>query len=185
MYNGRNNEFIKIDDVLIEGRQIQNEMEKIEGMIRTTKGPHNNITEEEVKKLIGVYLNAYDPRKNDSGKLISNSQTVSQSTNIDIFNDRYKELQKNKINKLSNLLLSKKTNTLIDTDNNLNRILGYKTFDKKVFDRTLERKHKFLNLCAHILSSKGIKIRDTTILRYQRKDKGGVVNLAQKQKNLK
>lgn len=49
LYNRRNNEIIKYNDELVKEREISNEMEKIEDMVRATKGLHKNITEEEVK----------------------------------------------------------------------------------------------------------------------------------------
>ena len=93
------------------------------------------------------------------------------------------------MNKLSNILLSKNRNTLNETDINLNRIYGEKTFDKKTLNttviggqkRTLKRKPKFLYISLAMLSSKGLNIEDRIILRYQRLDKGGVVDLAQEQ----
>ena len=185
--NRRSNVILKNDDGMVEGRQIPNEMDKIGDMVRTTKEPQENITEEEVKKLVRQYVKAYDPRKDQDGNLISNSQTVLQSAKDDMFNDRYKVLQK--MNKLSNILLSKNRNTLNDTDVNLNRSYGDKTFDKKTLNttviggqkRTLKRKPKFLYVSLAMLSSKGLNTEDRTILRYQRIDKGGVVDLAQEQ----
>ena len=184
--NRRSNVILKNDDGMVEGRKIPNEIDKIEDMVRTKDNPEN-ITEEEVKKLVRQYVRAYDPKKDQDGNLISNSQTVLQSTKDDMFNDRYKVLQK--MNKLSNILLSKNRNTLNETDINLNRSYGDKTFDKRTLNttviggqkRTLKRKPKFLYVSLAMLSSKGLNTEDRTILRYQRIDKGGVVDLAQEQ----
>ena len=93
------------------------------------------------------------------------------------------------MNKLSNILLSKNRNTLNETDNNLNRSYGDKTFDKKTFNttviggqkRTLRRKPKFLYVSLAMLSSKGLNAEDRLIFRHQRIDKGGVVDLGQEQ----
>ncbi len=183
--NRRSNVILKNDDGMVEGRRIPNEMDKIEDMVRLRE-MQENITGEEVKKLVRQYVKAYDPRKDQDGNLISTSQTVLQSTKDDMYNERYKVLQK--MNKLSNILLSKNRNTLNETDINLNRSYGEKTFDKKTLNstviggqkRTLKRKPKFLYISLAMLS-KGLNAEDKTILRWQRIDKGGVVDLAQEQ----
>ena len=184
--NRRTNIMIRNDDGMVEGRALPNEMEKIEDLVRSRE--QDNITGEEVKKLVRQYVRAYDPKKDQDGNLISNSQTVLQSTKDDMFNDRYKVLQK--MNKLSNILLSKNRNTFNDTDLNLNRSFGEKTFDRQTLNttvigrqkRTLRRKPKFLYVSLAMLS-KGYNLeeRDRIILRHQRIDKGGVVDLAQEQ----
>ena len=186
--NRRSNVILRNDDGMVEERAIPNEMDRL---MKTREVQENNITEEEVKKLVRQYVKAYDPRKDQDGNLISNSQTVVQSTKDEMFNDRYKVLQK--MNKLSNILLSKNRNTLNETDINLNRSFGDKTFDKKTLNttviggkkRTLKRKPKFLYISLAMLSSKGLNTEDRTILRYQRIDKGGVVDLAQEQQRKK
>ena len=105
----RTNVIIKSDDGMVEGRPIPNDLEKIEDLVRTRE-MQENITGEEVKKLVKHYVKAYDPSRGEDGNLISNSQTVLTSTKNDPFNERYKVLQK--INKLSTILLSKNRNTL-------------------------------------------------------------------------
>ena len=182
--DNRRNLIVRNDDGMVEGRPIPNEMEKIEDLVRSRE--QENITGEEVKKLVRQYVRAYDPKKDQDGNLISNSQTVLQSTKDDMFNDRYKVLQK--MNKLSSILLSKNRNTLNETDLNLNRSFGDKTFDKQTLNttligrqkRTLKRKPKFLYISLAMLS-KGYNLEDRIILRHQRIDKGGVVDLAQEQ----
>ena len=182
--DNRRNLIVRNDDGMVEGRPIPSEMEKIEDLVRSRE--QENITGEEVKKLVRQYVRAYDPKKDQDGNLISNSQTVLQSTKDDMFNDRYKVLQK--MNKLSSILLSKNRNTLNETDLNLNRSFGDKTFDKQTLNttvigrqkRTLKRKPKFLYISLAMLS-KGYNLEDRIILRHQRIDKGGVVDLAQEQ----
>ena len=182
--NRRSNVILKNDDGMIEGRPIRNEREKIEDFVRTRE--QENITGEDVKKLVRQYVKAYDPRKDQDGNLISESQTVLQSKKDEMFNDRYKVLQK--MNKLSNILLSKNRNTLNETDINLNRSFGEKSFDKQTLTttliggkkRTVKRKPKFLYVSLAMLS-KGLNSEDRTILRRMRIDKGGVVDLAQEQ----
>ena len=171
------------DDGMVERRR--KEKNKLNDSMKTREVQDKNITEDEVKRMVRQYVKAYDPRKDQDGNLISNSQTVLRSTKDDLFNDRYKVLQK--MNKLSNILLSKTRNTLNETDIYLNRSLGEKTFDKKALNTTviggqkltLKRKPKFLYVSLAMLSSKGLNTEDRTILRSQRTDKGGVVDLAQ------
>ena len=185
--DNKRNVILRNDDGMVEGKKISNEMDKLGEMMRGKEVQDNTITEDEVKKLVRQYVKAYDPRKDKDGNLISNSQTVLESSKDEMFNDRYKVLQK--MNKLSNILLSKTRNTLNETDINLNRSFGDKTFDKKTLNttviggqkRTLKRKPKFLYISLAMLSSKGLNTEDRTILRYQRLDKGGVVDLAQEQ----
>ena len=102
---------IRNDDGMVEGtKPIQNEVEKIEQLAKMQESKlKENITEEEVKRLVKLYVKSYDPKKDNEGRLISNKQTVVSSlpsVKEDLFTDRYKVLQK--MNKLSNILLSKK-----------------------------------------------------------------------------
>ena len=106
------------DDGMIEEKQLPNEIDKIEDLVRTRE-MQDNITGEEVKKLVRQYVKAYDPRKGEDGNLISNSQNVLQSKKDEMFNDRYKVLQK--MNKLSNILLSKHKSNLNEANVALNR----------------------------------------------------------------
>jgi hypothetical protein len=184
--NRKSNVILRNDDGMNEGRRLPNEMDKLEDMVRTRE-IQENITGEEVKKLVRQYVKAYDPRKDQDGNLISDSQTVLQSAKEDFLNDRYKVLQK--MNKLSSILLSKSRNTLNETDINLNRSYGDKTFDKRTLNttviggqkRTIKRKPKFLYVSLAMLSSKGLNAEDRLIFRHQRIDKGGVVDLGQEQ----
>ena len=43
---------IRNDDGMVEGRRISNEIDKLGDMMRTKEVQENNITEEEVKKLV-------------------------------------------------------------------------------------------------------------------------------------
>ena len=181
----RNNVIMRNDDGMVEGRQLPNEIDKIEDLVRSRE-MQDNITGEEVKKLVRQYVKAYDPKKGEDGNLISNSQTVLQSKKDEMFNDRYKVLQK--MNKLSNILLSKHKSNLNETDVALNRSFGEKTFDKQTLNttviggqkRTIKKKPKFLYISLAMLS-KGLNNEDRMILRRMRIDKGGVVDLAQEQ----
>ena len=182
----RNNEEYNIrnDDGMIEGRQIPNEMDNYEDMVRTRE--QENITGEDVKKLMTQYVRAYDPRHDQDGNLISNKQTVVQSKKDEMFNDRYKVLQK--MNKLSNILLAKNKNISNETE-----VANRNTFTEKGFDRqtltttviggskrTVKRKPKFLYVSLAMMASKGANTEDRLIFRSTRLGgKGGVVDLAQ------
>ena len=86
----RNNHVMfRNDDGLNTGeinRQNRGDMENIEVMARTREF-QENVTGEEVKKLIKYYVKIYDPHKGEDGNLISNSQTIIQSNQDQLFND--------------------------------------------------------------------------------------------------
>ena len=194
----RQNIQVRNDDGMIDGtRPIQNEIDKIEQLAKIQESKiKDNITEEEVKKLVKLYVKSYDPKKDNEGRLISNKQTVVSSLpsiKEDLFNDRYKVLQK--MNKLSNILLSKKNSQNVYEISTLNRSLGEgRSFDKNTLNKTsignkkttLKGKHnKFLFVSLAMLTAKANgqngsnKDMDKPILRWQRWEKGGVVDLAQ------
>ena len=195
----RQNIKIRNDDGMIEGtKPIQNEIEKINQLAKIQESKiKDNITEEEVKKLVKLYVKSYDPKKDNEGRLISNKQTVVTSlptVKEDLFNDRYKVLQK--MNKLSNILLSKKNSQNEYQISTLNRSLGEgRSFDKKTLNNTtiggkkttLKGKHnKFLFVSLAMLSAKAnnkngglSKEEDRLMYRHYRWEKGGVVDLAQ------
>ena len=166
-----------------EKKSIKNELEKIEDLVKRqeSKGKEN-ITSEEVKKLVKLYLQGNDPKKEGEGRLISKKQTVLPSIKEDLFTDRYKVLQK--MNKLSNILLSKRKSQNVYEVSTLNRSFGEgRSFDKTTLNNTsvggkkitYRGKHnKFLFVSLAMLSAK-----DKTILRRMRLEKGGVVDLAQ------
>ena len=185
--NRRSNIVLKNDDGMREGRTIRGEIEKIQDYVRTKE--QENITGEEVKKLVRQYVKAYDPRRDQDGNLISDTQTVLQSKNDEMFNDRYKVLQK--MNKLSNILLSK-NRTGSPESATLNRSFGEdgkNQLDIGTLNKTgivdvkktyrKPRRNKFLYVSLAMLSAKGPNTEDRTILRRMRLDKGGVVDLAQ------
>ena len=179
------------DGIGIGDKNMQNrgDMENLEIMAKTREF-QENITGEEVKKLIKYYVKTYDPHKGEDGNLISNSQTIILSNPDQLFQDRYKVLQK--MNKLSNILLAKKRNVSPDSEN-LNRSFGEdrknrvnigtlnNTIIKDVSKKTNRNagKKKFLYVSLAMLSAKGPNTEDRIILRKMRLDKGGVVDLAQ------
>ena len=143
----RNNEEYNIrnDDGMIEGRQIPNEMDNYEDMVRTRE--QENITGEDVKKLMTQYVRAYDPRHDQDGNLISNKQTVVQSKKDEMF--------KNK------------------NISNETEVANRNTFTEKGFDRqtltttviggskrTVKRKPKFLYVSLAMMASKGANTID-------------------------
>ena len=174
---------IRNDDGIIEGRQIQNEMENYEDMVRTRE--QENITGEDVKKLVTQYVRAYDPRRYQDGNLISNKQTVLLSKKDEMFNDRYKVLQK--MNKLSNILLAKNKNISTETERFNRGTFTEKAFDRQTLNttviggtkRTVKRKPKFLYVSLAMIAGKGLNTEDKVIYRKDRFYKGGVVDLAQ------
>ena len=182
----RQNVQIRNDDGMIEGtKPIQNELEKIEDMVKMQEKTRDNITEDEVKKLVKMYVKSYDPKKDAEGRLISDKQTVVPSMKEDLFNDRYKVLQK--MNKLSNILLSKKKSQNVYEVSTLNRSFGEgRSFDKTTLNNTTVGKkgtyrgkhNKFLFVSLAMLSAKE-NGENRTILRRMRLEKGGVVDLAQ------
>ena len=178
------------DGIGIGDKNMQNrgDMENLEIMEKAREGK-DNVTGDDVKKLIKYYVKTYDPHKGEDGNLISNSQTIILSNQDKLFNDRYKVLQK--MNKLSNILLAKKRTGSADSSP-LNRSYGEdmkNKFDKGNFNKaSVEKtrrpnrsvgKDKFLYVSLAILSAKGPNTEDRIILRKMRLDKGGVVDLAQ------
>jgi hypothetical protein len=171
---------IRNDDGIIEGRQIQNEMENYEDMVRTRE--QENITGDDVKKLVTQYVRAYDPKRDQDGNLISTKQTVLLSKKDEMFNDRYKVLQK--MNKLSNILLAKNKNISNETERFNRGTYAEKTFDRKTLNttviggakRTVKRKPKFLYISLAMMASKGLNTEDKLIFRKDRIIKGGVVD---------
>ena len=66
---------------------------------------YNNMTYKDVKKIVNKFTKVYDPNRNDNGLLIENSQVILPGANDDVFNNRYRVL--NKMRRLSNILLAK------------------------------------------------------------------------------
>ena len=93
MDNKRRKVKFRDNDGMVKGRNITNEMNKLDDMIKAGEVRDNNINDEEVIKLVRQYVKTYVPIKDKYGNLISNSQTVLQATKDDMINDRYKVLQ--------------------------------------------------------------------------------------------
>ena len=169
------------------------DLENIEIMAKS-KEFQDNSSPENVKKLIKYYVKTYDPRKGEDGNLISNYQVIipSNKNQDSLFNERYKVLQK--MNKLSNILLSKRKGSIdsaeLNRSFNENETIRNNKFDRNTLNnakilegksnlRTSNRKNKFLYVSLAMLSAKGPNTEDRTIFRKMRLDKGGVVDLAQ------
>ena len=183
---------IKNDDGLgIGNKNIRNrgDIENIEIMAKS-KEFQDNSNSDNVKKLIKYYVKTYDPRRGEDGNLISNYQVIIPSNQDSLFNERYKVLQK--MNKLSNILLSKRQGSYDSSDLNRsfkdddqknkfdrNTLNNAKILEGKSPTRISNRKNKFLYVSLAMLSAKGPNTEDRTIFRKMRLDKGGVVDLAQ------
>ena len=169
---------------------IQSDIRKMEEYAKGRES-RETMTEGEIKKLVRQMTKGYDPRKGTEGRLISTSQTIIPGANEEIFNDRYKVLQK--MNKLSTILLAKNRGSVGGSpDQTLNRSIEEqrKTFDRNTLNSTIPGRsrrntlnrspqNKFLYLSLAMISSKGPNCEDRIILRKMRFDKGGVVDLAQ------
>ena len=179
------------DGIGLGDKNIRNrgDMENIEIMAKSKEFQENS-NSENVKKLIKYYVKTYDPRRGEDGNLISNSQVIIASNQDRLFNERYKVLQK--MNKLSNILLSKRKGSIDSSELNRsfnnedqknkfdrNTLTNAKLLDKKSHTRMPTRKNKFLYVSLAMLSAKGPNTEDRTIFRKMRLDKGGVVDLAQ------
>ena len=164
------------------------DMQNLAIMAKAKEFQDNN--PDNVKKLIKYYVKTYDPRRGEDGNLISNSQVIIPSNQDRLFNERYKVLQK--MNKLSNILLSKRQGSIDSAE--LNRSINNEEvknkFDKNSLNnaRILEgksptrmqnKKNKFLYVSLAMISARGPNTEDRTIFRKMRLDKGGVVDLAQ------
>ena len=172
---------------------LPNEKIMKETQIKYNNATYNNMTMGDVKNLVKRFTKVYDPRKTQEGALISQSQVIVPGANDEVFNGRYRVLQK--MNRLSNILLSKRRVFMSpDKENSLNNSLNEtrKTFDRHTLNRntlkngrmTINRspEHKFLYVSLAMISSKGPNTEDRTILRKMRFDKGGVVDLAQEER---
>ena len=186
----RNTNIHNDGDGMAEGtKQIRNDIEKIDDYIKA-RDTREALTEGEIKKIMRQITKGYDPRKGKEGRLISTSQTIIPGESEDVFNDRYRVLQK--MNKLSTILLAKNRSNQSTIDPQLNKSIDEqrKTFDRNTLNSAVTGKNRrtvinrspqnrFLYLSLAMISSKGPHCEDRIILRKMRFDKGGVVDLAQ------
>ena len=144
----------------------------------------NRVSYKELKKIVKKFNKVYDPYKNEKGLLIKQSQVTLPGASDEIFNNRYRVLSK--MNKLSNILLAKQKK--FEEDNLSSRdSRELNTFER---DRSLSRasnsrnkinknSKRLLLVSLAMMSGKGLNTEDKTILRRNRIEKGGVVDLAQ------
>ena len=181
------------DQMVPDNTQYRNDINQLGEILGSRSNPmKEGYSEGEIKKLVKKITKVYDPKKTKEGALISENQTIIPGANDEIFNDRYKVLQK--MNKLSTILLAKKQGPRDTLNSSLNGSIeepSRKTFDRQTLSRSdmkgskipLRRspEQKFLYVSLAMLSSKGRNCEDRTILRKMRFDKGGVVDLAQEE----
>ena len=156
---------------------------------------NQNIRKNDVKKIMKKFTNIYNPLKNKNGILVESSQVILPGASDDVFSNRYKVLSR--MNKLSNILLSKKkrSSNKYKENTNLNKRsisrtksqspLSIKSFDRSKSNSPLSKNipnNKFLYVSLAMISSKGPNAEDRIILRKMRLDKGGVVDLAQEER---
>ena len=166
---------------------------------------YENMTYKDVKKIVRRFTKVYDPNKNTNGLLLENSQITLPGATDDIFNNRFRVLAK--MNRLSNILLSKKKNSPKKKENLINYIDNIyvknsnsvddmnRSFNRHSLEKNSksplkmsmrkspENKFKYVSLA--MISSKGLKTEDRIIFRRMRFEKGGVVDLAQEARNKK
>ena len=179
----------------IQDSQSHNSIIDDDCQIKIKKSPEKSLTYKEVKKIMKRFTKVYNPSKNNHGALIGTSHITVPGASDDIFNNRSRVL--NKMNRLSNILLSKrdkspgylekKENIFRSKSKNNNRSLSResleKNFEKKNEIILNKPKNKFVYLSLAMISSKGPNTEDRVILRKMRMEKGGVVDLAQEKIN--
>ena len=173
--------------------QLQNNSDEI--MNKYKNKMTKNVNYNEIKKIMRRFSKIYDPLKNTNGILIESSQVIVPGALDDLFTNRYKVLSK--MNRLSNILLSKRKRSInkYQENSNLNRRSRSRTKSRSPLNiKTNESSRSgspFMNKMPHnkllyvslaMLSSKGPKAEDRIILRKMRLDKGGVVDLAQEER---
>ena len=156
---------------------------------------NQNMNYNDIKKIMRQFTKIYDPHRNSNGMLIESSQVIVPGASDDIFINRYKVLSK--MNRLSNILLSKRKRSLnkYQLNSNLNKRSRTRTKSRSPFSiKSTERAksnspfmnkmphNKFLYVSLAMMSSKGPNAEDRIILRKMRLDKGGVVDLAQEER---
>ena len=162
-----------------------------------TNNINNNMSYGDVKKIMRRFTKIYDPNRNNNGVLVESSQITVPGASDDVFTNRFRVLSK--MNRLSNILLSKKKRSPNKYEENSNLNIRSKTRSRSrsrskspLSIASHERggspylkkmpHNKFLYVSLAMLSSKGPKAEDRIILRKMRLEKGGVVDLAQEER---
>ena len=87
---------------------------------------YNNMTYKDVKNIVNKFTRVYDPKKNENGLLIEDSKVIVPGAEDEVFNNRYRVL--NKMRRLSNILLAKQ-----NSNNILKRRSSSKKDDDEIF----------------------------------------------------
>ena len=87
---------------------------------------YNNMTYNDVKNIVNKFTRVYDPKKNENGLLIEDSKVIVPGAEDEVFNNRYRVL--NKMRRLSNILLAKQ-----NSNNILKRRSSSKKDDDEIF----------------------------------------------------
>ena len=140
----------------------------------------NTVSKKELKRIVKKFNKVYDPYKNEKGILLKQSQITLPGASDDIFKNRYRVLSK--MNKLSNILLAKQKK---EEENNSSRENSREINTINIFERHRSRSKGSNNKIIENGSNKKINrdsnIKEITILRRHRIQKGGVVDLAQEE----
>ena len=150
---------------------------------------NNNMIYGDIKRIMKRFTKIYDPNKNNNGVLIESSQVTVPGASDDIFTNRFRVLSK--MNRLSNILLSKKKRSpnKYEENSNLNirsrsrsplSVTSRERSGSPYLKKMPHNKFKYISLA--MLSSKGPNAEDRIILRKMRLEKGGVVDLAQEER---
>ena len=140
----------------------------------------NTVSKKELKRIVKKFNKVYDPYRNEKGILLKQSQITLPGASDEIFSNRYRVLSK--MNKLSNILLAKqKKEEENDSEHENIREINI----NNIFDRARSRsKNGSQKKIIENGSNKKLRdsnIKEKTILRRQRIQKGGVVDLAQEE----
>ena len=140
----------------------------------------NTVSKKELKRIVKKFNKVYDPYRNEKGILLKQSQITLPGASDEIFSNRYRVLSK--MNKLSNILLAKQKK---EEENDSDRENIREININNIFDRARSRSKKgSQNKIMENGSNKKLRdsnIKEKTILRRQRIQKGGVVDLAQEE----
>ena len=187
---------------------------------------YNNMTYADIKKIVNKFTKVYDPKKNNQGLLVEDTQVILPGAEDEVFMNRHRVLTKTR--RLSNIILSKQKNRQstskknteedqfykinnnyynprtsnnfyygeneINNDNEINseneyniRTVNIIQSDKKSKTpiKGINRKsknHRYQYLSLAMMTSKGVNTEDRIILRRERSEKGGVVDLGSMEK---
>ena len=151
----------------------------------------NHVTYKELKNIVKKFNKVYDPYINEKGLLVKQSQVTLPGASDEIFYNRHRVISK--MNKLSNILLAKQKKYEEDNFSGSNSrdtpINPLNVYEKdRSFSRATNSKNKYpqkrkklLLISLAMMSGKGPNGEDMTILRKNRNEKGGVVDLAQEE----